>query len=435
MNRRSRRRGGQAPEYTGLPPPRKRARTDRAAQGSGQVQQNGQARQAPRASPEPEPVIHEDQRNPPAQQEDPNANALEVEEQPEVPVAGEVSPAARSQHTIEDLPEAGDQNPNEPEDEIARPEQQKPPEQTSEGGNATPDDMARRSSPAVSTTQETHQAAEQQDQEARTFISQATQTDLETSSANHIAHYEIVDEVPIKDKAGYLKTKVRIETDPTSQHRLAYNATFSVVTSPNPSENQENQEDEEEEEQEQEQEVGYLLSWRVDKPTSTHPAPETPWKDLLTLPVPRQPKSQRELAKCLQAIYDKKGVLRPDFHAHAAELTENSLLYIEMVFLDETVRGTGAFRSAMQGFEAALAGLPEWFAFAGTVILVPGMPIIHQDAWEGERDDAKIEDVLIGKYSKRGYEVWARKAEVRIRTGEVEEICVMGKTVHLGAGA
>ncbi|KAI7337512.1 hypothetical protein KC315_g2274 [Hortaea werneckii] len=429
MNRRSRRRGGQAPEYTGLPPPRKRARTGRAAQGRSQVQEEDQAQQAPRASPEPEPVIHEDQRHPPAEQEDPNANALEVEEQPEVPVAGDVSPAARSQHTTEDLPEARDQSPNGPGDEIARPEQQMQPEQTSEEENVTPGDIARTSSPAVSTTQETHQAVEQQDQEARTSINQATQTDLETSPANSIAHYEIVDEVPIKEKAGYLKTKLRIETDPTSQHRLAYNATFSLVPTPNPSENQEDQEEE------QEQEVGYLLSWRVDKPTSTHPEAKTPWKDLLTLPIPRQPKSQRELAKCLQAIYDKKGVLRPDFHAYEAELTENSLLYIEMVFLDETVRGTGAFRSAMQGFEAALAGLPEWFAFAGTVLLVPGMPIIHQDAWEGERDDAKIEEVLIGKYSKRGYEVWARKAEVRIRTGEVEETCVMGKTVHLGAGA
>ncbi|KAI7190928.1 hypothetical protein KC316_g6611 [Hortaea werneckii] len=430
MNRRSRRRGGQAPEYTGLPPPRKRARTGRAAQGRGQVQQNEQAQQAPQASPGPEPVIHEDQRHTPVEPEHPNANALEVEEQPEVPVAGDVSPAARSQRTIEDLPEAGDQEPSETGDEIVRPGQQIQPEPASAGETATPGDIARRSSPAVSTTQETHQAVEQQDQEARTSINQATQTDLETSPANHIAHYEYVDEIPIKGKAGHLKTKLKIETDPTSQHRLAYNATFSLVPTPNPSENQED-----EEEEEQEQEVGYLLSWRVDKPTSTHPEAKTPWKNILTLPIPRQPKSQRELAKCLQAIYDKKGVLRPDFHAPEAELTENSLLYIEMVFLDETVRGTGAFRSAMQGFEAALAGLPEWFAFAGTVILVPGMPIVHRDAWEGEKDDAEIEEVLIGKYSKRGYEVWARKAEVRIRTGEVEEICVMGKTVHLGAGA
>ncbi|KAI7533945.1 hypothetical protein KC331_g12811 [Hortaea werneckii] len=401
MNRRSRRRGGQAPEYTGLPPPRKRARTARAAQGRGQVQQNGQAQQAPQASPEPEPIIHEDQRHSLAGQEDPNANALEVEEQLEVPEAGEVSPAARSQHTVEDLPEAGDQEPNEPGDEIARPEQQIQPEQTSEGENATLDDIAGRSSPAVSTTQETHQAVEQQGLEARTSIDQATQTVPETSPANHIAHYEIVGEVPIKEKAGHLKTKLRIETDPLSQHRLAYNATFSLVPSPNPSENQEDEEDEE-------QEIGYLLSWRVDKPTSTHPEAKKAWKDLLTLPIPRQPSSQRELAKCLQAIYDKKGVLRPEFHAYEAELTEHSLLYIEMVFLDETVRGTGAFRSAMQGFEAAMAGLPEWFAFAGTVILVPGMPIAHQDAWEGETDDAKIEEVLIGKYRKRGYEVWAR---------------------------
>ncbi|KAI7192620.1 hypothetical protein KC316_g7542 [Hortaea werneckii] len=425
MVRQSRRLGKLALEYTGLPPPRKRARTGRAAQGRGQVQEDDQAQQAPPANPEPEPVIHEDQRHSPARQEDPNVNALEVEEQPEVPEAGDVSPAARSQHTIEDLPEARDQNPNEPGDEIARPEQQMQPKQTSEEENAIPGDIAR-SSPAVCTTQETHQAIEQQDQEARTSINQATQTDRETSPANHIAHYEIVDDIPIKEKAGYLKTKLRIETDPTSQHRLEYNATFSLVHSPNPSENQEDEE---------EQEVGYLLSWRVDKSTSTHPEAKNPWKDLLTLPIPRQPSSQRELAKCLQAIYDKKGVLRPVFHAHEAELTENSLLYIEMVFLDETVRRTGAFRSAMQGFEAALAGLPEWFAFVGTVILVPGMPIVHQDAWEGEKDDAKIEEVLIGKYSKRGYEVWARKAEVRIRTGEVEEICVMGKTVHLGAGA
>ncbi|KAI7241883.1 hypothetical protein KC330_g267 [Hortaea werneckii] len=368
-----------------------------------------------------------DEHNKHLEQEDPNANALEVEEQPEVPEAGEVSPAARSQRTIEELPEAGDRGLNEPRDGIARPEQQIQPEQTSEEENAIPGVIARRSSPAVSATQETHQTVEQQDQEARTSINQATQTDRETSPANHIAHYEVVNEVPIKEKAGHLKTKLRIETDPTSQHRLAYNATFSLVPSPNPLENQEDETEE--------QEVGYLLSWRIDKPTSKHPEAKTPWKDILTLPIPRQPKSQRELAKCLQAIYDKKGTLRPDFHPHEAELTDNSLLYIEMVFLDETVRGTGAFRSAMQGFEAALAGVPEWFAFAGTIILVPGMPIVHQDAWEGEKDDAKIEEVLIGKYSKRGYEVWARKAEVRIRTGEVEEICVMGKTVHLGAGA
>ncbi|KAI6894132.1 hypothetical protein KC318_g12148 [Hortaea werneckii] len=428
MVRQSRRLGKLALEYTGLPPLRKRARTGRAAEGRRQVQQDDQAQQAPQANPEPEPVIHEDQRHPPAEQEDPNVNALEVKEQPEVPEAGEVSPAARSQRTIEDLPEAGDREPNERGDEIVRPGQQIQPEPTSAGETATLGDITTRSSPAVSTTQETHQAVEQQDQEARTSINQATQTDADPSPANYIAHYEIIDDIPIKEKAGHLTTKLRIETDPLSQHRLAYNATFSLVPSPNPSENQEDEEDEE-------QEVGYLLSWRVDKPTSTHSEAKKAWKDNLTLPIPRQPRSQRELAICLQAIYDKKGTLRPDFHAHEAELTENSLLYIEMVFLDETVRGTGAFRSAMQGFEAALAGLPEWFAFAGTMILVPGMPIAHQDAWEGERDDAKIEEVLIGKYSKRGYEVWARKAEVRIRTGEVEEICVMGKTVHLGAGA
>ncbi|KAI7693853.1 hypothetical protein KC322_g10596, partial [Hortaea werneckii] len=208
-------------------------------------------------------------------------------------------------------------------------------------------------------------------------------------------------------------------------HRLGYNATFFVVPSSVPAEVQE----------EQEQEIGYLLSWRVDKPTSTHPEAKQSWKDILTLPIPRQPKPQRELAKCLQAIYDKQGVLRREFLAHEAPLTANSLLYIEMVFLDETVRGTGAFKAAMQGFEAGLAALPEWFAFAGTVVLVPGMPIAHREAWEGERDDTKIEDRLIGKYSTRGYAVWARKAEVRIRTGEVEEVCVMGKSVHLGAGA
>ena len=424
MVRQSRRLGGLALEYTGLPPPRKRARTGRAAQGRDQVQEDEQAQQAPQVNPEAGPVINDDQRQPPAEQENPNANALEVEEQPEVPEAGEVSPAARSQHTNEDITEARGQTPNEPGDGVVRPDQQIQPEPTAAGENVTTGGIARRSSPAVSTPQETHQAVEQQDQEARISIDQATQTtDRETSPAKYIAHYEIIDDTPIKEKAGFLKTKLRIETDPSSQHRLAYNATFFLVPSPDPAEAHE------------EDEVGYLLSWRVDKPTSTHPEAKKAWKDILALPIPRQPQSQRELAKCLQAIYDKKGTLRPEFHAYEAQLTENSLLYIEMVFLGEQVRGTGAFRSAMQGFEAALAALPEWFAFAGTVILVPGMPIAHQDAWEGERDDAKIEDVLIGKYSKRGYGVWARKAEVRIRPGEMEEICVMGKTVHLGAGA
>ncbi|KAI6876308.1 hypothetical protein KC343_g10937 [Hortaea werneckii] len=392
MVRTSRRLGGGAPEYTGLPPPRKRARTGRAAQGRGQVQQDDPAPQAPPADPvpAPEPV--------------PEPEPEPVPEPEFIVQPGHGSPA--------------DSPPVEQ-------EEQTQPEPTSAGEIATRSDIARGSSPAVSATQETHQAVEQQDQEAPIAVSQATQTDPEALPANNIAHYESIDETPLKDKAGYLKTKLRIETDPSSQHRLGYNATFFVVPSADPSEVQE----------EQEQEVGYLLSWRVDKPTSTHPEAKQSWKDLLTFNIPRQPKTRRELAKCLQAIYDKKGVLRREFLAHEAQLTANSLLYLEMVYLDETVRGAGAFRAAMQGFETGLAALPEWFAFAGTVVLVPGMPIAHREAWEGERDDTKIEDELIGKYSTRGYEVWARKAEVRIRTGEVEEVCVMGKSVHLGAGA
>ncbi|KAI7088420.1 hypothetical protein KC356_g3334 [Hortaea werneckii] len=383
--RTSRRLGGGAPEYTGLQPPRKRARTGRA-NGRRQVQQDDQALQAPPADPVPAP---EREREP------------EPEPEPE-PIV----------HPGHGTP-------------LAEQEEQTQPEPTSAGENATRGDIARGSSPAVSATQETHQAVEQQDQEAPIAVNQATQTDPETLPANYIAHYESIDETPLNDKAGHLKTILRIETDPSSQHRLAYNATFFLVPSSDPSELQEDEE----------QEVGYLLSWRIDKPPSTRPEGRKSWKDIMTIPIPRQPNPQRELAKCLQAIYDKKGTLRPEFHAHEAQLTENSLLYIEMVFLAEQVRGTGAFRIAIQGFEAALAALPEWFAFAGTIVLVPGMPIAHRDAWEGERDDTKIEDELIRKYSTRGYEVWARKAEVRIRTGEVEEICVMGKSVHLGAGA
>jgi len=50
-------------------------------------------------------------------------------------------------------------------------------------------------------------------------------------------------------------------------------------------------------------------------------------------------------------------------------------MYIEMIYIESDFQRNGLLKPALEGFYETLAnGIPEWFAFAGTIVLIPASP-------------------------------------------------------------
>lgn len=212
-----------------------------------------------------------------------------------------------------------------------------------------------------------------------------------------------------------LTTRLRVHTDPDPQSRLAYNARFFLTRSVGG--------------QDVETEIGYLHSWRIDEATAARPHAKSSWlADLLEPKLRKIHGNLYESALCLRGLFQKEGTVRDVVGEYQARLQDNSLIFIEMVFIKDDFRGAGLLKHAMGGYEALLGELPEWAAFGGSLILVPGKPAEHAEAWKGTKKE-DIEKELIQRYQKRKYVVWARNVEVAVKTYAREAFSVMGKAV------
>ncbi|KAK5128355.1 hypothetical protein LTR85_003023 [Meristemomyces frigidus] len=164
-----------------------------------------------------------------------------------------------------------------------------------------------------------------------------------------------------------------------------------------------------------ETEIGLLNSWRFDKRTAARPLARAEWiEDVLTpdLTSPPMPLDLQEAAMYLQALYEKDGNVQPIYANLRTELQENSLIFIEMILLYDGFRGAGLLKHVMDGYNALLARLPEWFAFEGSLILVPGKPTKHAEAWN-DMDAGMVTERLVVAYQRRGYTVWAPRVRIR----------------------
>jgi hypothetical protein len=133
----------------------------------------------------------------------------------------------------------------------------------------------------------------------------------------------------------------------------------------------------------------------------------------------------REMGWCLQALYSRNGEPRPWTRARRVELLDNRLLFIQMVYTFRQFQANGLLRHALDAFNRGLGQLPEWFAFRGSLVLVPSPPVGDRGRVWRDTDDAEVERILRDVYHRRGaYEVWCDSVNVR-RTA----ITVMGRVV------
>ena len=98
-------------------------------------------------------------------------------------------------------------------------------------------------------------------------------------------------------------------------------------------------------------------------------------------------------------------------------------MFIEMVHIRPAFARNGLLRPALEGWYEALRRLTEWFAFPGTLVLVPSRPEGPKgEAW-GEASPEDVEKTLIAVYRKNGFEIWVLEGKLN---GEL--ITVMGRT-------
>jgi hypothetical protein len=227
-------------------------------------------------------------------------------------------------------------------------------------------------------------------------------------------------QVEVDGQNAWLTTRLQILPDPVSASRLRYRATLYLQTG----------------KQEDGDGVyaGYVNGWRIAKKTNAKGSASDSWvKDLLQ-PLPNNLKktsiSLKETALCLRALFDGDGDAQKDADMSEElrkQLHSESLLFIEMLELDHPYQGKGLLLAMMGSYTVTLGLLPEWFAFAGTIVLVPAKPAAAHDIWSGVADD-KVEGKLISKYERVGFQVWTRN-EVKDSANAYREIVVMGRTV------
>ena len=96
-----------------------------------------------------------------------------------------------------------------------------------------------------------------------------------------------------------------------------------------------------------------------------------------------------------------------------------------MVYILPDFQRKGLLPHALAGYHESLSQLPEWYAFGGTLLLVPAGPSGKRGTGWGAMEDEAIENKLIESYKKYGqYRVYVKDANVRGRA-----VTVMGRTV------
>ena len=157
--------------------------------------------------------------------------------------------------------------------------------------------------------------------------------------------------------------------------------------------------------------IGYIQAWRISKPTTTVPDVNPEWQGEI-LSAGAKHEAMEETALCLQALFTQDGTPRPALKGNTAQVEQDPLMFIQMIYTRHRFQRNGLLRPALDGFYTAIAQLPQWFAFAGTLVLVPSAPADYKGAvWEGT-DDRVVEKTLIRVYTRCGYAVWVRNAVV-----------------------
>ena len=180
--------------------------------------------------------------------------------------------------------------------------------------------------------------------------------------------------------------------------------------------------------------AGDIYSWRISKPTAALPnANVQNFRREIMLPgIENVGPEIRETACCMRALYTQQGVAKARFRdADVRNQLTNSLIFIEMIYIRPDFARQGLLQHALRLYHDMLGTLPEWYAFAGTVVLVPSRPEgMKGDAW-GTRDDDEVEQALQRAYGRHGgYEVFGNNVNVSGRA-----ITVMGRTVPDAAAA
>ena len=157
--------------------------------------------------------------------------------------------------------------------------------------------------------------------------------------------------------------------------------------------------------------IGYIQAWRISKPTTTLPDVHPEWQGEI-LSAGAKHEAMEETALCLRALFTPDGTPRPALKANTTQVEQNPLMFVQMIYTRHRFQRNGLLRPALDGFYTAIAQLPQWFAFAGTLVLVPSAPADYKGAvWEGT-DDRVVEKTLIRVYTRCGYAVWVRNAVV-----------------------
>ena len=199
---------------------------------------------------------------------------------------------------------------------------------------------------------------------------------------------------------------LKVHRDPAEEFdsRLGYHANISLERP-----------DEKSEEPVIEQ-IGYIHSWRIDKPNrrTRNPKAKTRWKNdfLRKNPHKRFPPAGSETAGCLQALFTKAGLVKPELEDQSNILDDEPLIFLQMIYLFPQFQGKGLLRDVLTGFHELLFKLPEWYSFDGPVVLVPAAPDgVRGQSWNA-KSDQQLEDVertLARAYTTHGgYTVWVR---------------------------
>lgn len=182
----------------------------------------------------------------------------------------------------------------------------------------------------------------------------------------------------------------------------------------------------------EEVEAGYIHAHRIAKPNAAHPhANNQDWLTLLRARLPPNTSdSIRETSLCLRALFTQAGApsaARVRDAAVRQSLIDQSLVFIEMIHIRRPYQNNRLLQPLFEQFYALLQRLPEWFAFSGNLVLVPGMPdnARGRRVWEQAGDtEEDVERILRRVYGNQGFAVWADGVNVG-----GEAITVMGRSV------
>lgn len=166
--------------------------------------------------------------------------------------------------------------------------------------------------------------------------------------------------------------------------------------------------------------VGDIHSWRIDKPKPNGRIKPASLKDYMEADF--NPKMDdldidgrvKENALCMQAIYKPDGTLREEFAGFEQRLWENKLMFVELVEIFDGFRQRGLAGRMLAMYHTLLRSpdLPEWYQFAGTIVLVPSPPSVEDLAGWGKLDLDAVQEILVQMYRKSGYEVWRSLVKV-----------------------